>query len=196
MGHEVAVTPVQMVRGFSAFARNGDLIGTLPEVRFTAVDPDLGTPEGRRVLPPEIAELTRRTMRGVTQKVDNKLAERDPSAGPPKYEWFGKSGTAEIPLGKPPKGKRRPVGCDGYFRGQYNSSFIAGAPFEHPRLVVLVVIDDPGPGPISKRQHYGSYVAGPVVRRVLERGLTYLGVPASPLPEKGEQVAGVAAPRE
>jgi cell division protein FtsI/penicillin-binding protein 2 len=196
MGHEIAVTPVQMVRGFSAFARDGERIGTLPEARFTAADPDLGASEGKRVLPPDIAELTRRTMRGVTQKVDNKLAERDPSAGPPKYEWFGKSGTAEIPLGKAPKGKRRPVGCDGYFRGQYNSSFIAGAPFEHPRLVVLVVIDDPGPGTIAKKQHYGSYVAGPVVRRVLERGLTYLGVPASPPLEKGSEVASAGGTRE
>lgn len=196
MGHEVAVTPLQMVRGFSAFARNGDLLGTLPDVHFTATDPEFAPPGGKRVLPPGIAELTRSTMRGVTQKVDNKLAERDPKAGPPKYEWFGKSGTAEIPLGKAPDGKRRPAGCDGYFRGQYNSSFIAGAPFDSPRLVVLVVIDDPGPGPISRRQHYGSYVAGPVVRRVMERGLTYLGVPASPLAEKAEQVVHAGEIRE
>jgi hypothetical protein len=30
---------------------------------------------------------------------------------------------------------------------------------------------------ISSRRHYGSQVAGPVVRRVAERALPYLGVP-------------------
>jgi cell division protein FtsI (penicillin-binding protein 3) len=50
-------------------------------------------------------------------------------------------------------------------------------PLEDPELVILVVIDDPGPALISSRRHYGSQVAGPVVRRVAERALPYLGVP-------------------
>jgi cell division protein FtsI/penicillin-binding protein 2 len=44
--------------------------------------------------------------------------------------------------------------------------------------VILVVIDDPGPALVPKLQHYGSHVAGPVVRRIAERVLPYLGVPA------------------
>ena len=35
-GNEVAVTPIQMCRAFSAFARPGDLAGTLPRLRLTA----------------------------------------------------------------------------------------------------------------------------------------------------------------
>ncbi|MBC7772792.1 MAG: penicillin-binding protein 2 [Pyrinomonadaceae bacterium] len=177
MGHEVAVTPVQMVRAFSAFARQGDLAGTIPGVHFTAVDSATVQKEAKRAILARTAELTRKTMHGVTQKVDDK-AFRDASGQviPPKYDWFGKSGTAEIPVGKAPKGYKRPTGSDGYYRGQYNSSFIAGAPLESPRLVVVAVIDDPGPGLIAQKHHYGSWVAGPVVRRVMERALPYLGV--------------------
>lgn len=183
MGHEVAVTPIQMVRGFSAFARTGDLAGTIPTVHFTAVSRDQAASEAKRALKPTTAQLTRTTMHGVAQKVDDKaFKDEHGKAIPPKYDWFGKSGTAEIPVGKPPKGMKRPYGSDGYYRGQYNSSFIAGAPLETPRLVVVCVIDDPGPKKISVRQHYGSWVAGPVVRRVLERALPYLGVPAKELP--------------
>jgi cell division protein FtsI/penicillin-binding protein 2 len=184
MGHEVAVTPVQMVRAFSCFARSGDMAGTMPQARLLARDArDEAADMGVRVLPARIAELTRNTMRGVTQKIDDRIAKKGEQASGPHYEWFGKSGTAEIPLGKAPKGKVRPVGSDGYFPNQYNSSFIAGAPLENPQLVVVVVIDDPGPGLIAKKEHYGSYVAGPVVRRVFERALPYLGVKGAEPPK-------------
>jgi len=190
MGHEVAVTPVQMVRAFSAFARTGDLAGTIPGVHFTAVDPSTVHDEASRALNARTAELTRRTMHGVAQRVDDKaFKDENGKPIPPRYDWFGKSGTAEIPIGKAPPGLRRPMGSDGYYRGQYNSSFIAGAPLESPRLVVVAVIDDPGPAKIARKQHYGSWVAGPVARRVLERALPYLGVPPNQLPMDASQAA-------
>jgi hypothetical protein len=37
------------------------------------------------------------------------------------------------------------------------------------------------------REHYGSYVAGPVVRRLFDRALEYLGVPES---ERVEETVG------
>ncbi|MBX3389057.1 MAG: penicillin-binding protein 2 [Phycisphaeraceae bacterium] len=178
-GHEVAVTPLQMVRAFSAFCRPGELAGTLPAVRLTAqtVDDVRGTVV-ERVLPVNIANLTREVMQGVAAKVEMNLANSSHgSEAGWKYSMFGKSGTAEIPL-TPPVGKnlRRPKGTSGYFDNQYNSSFIAGGPAEAPKIIVLCVIDDPGPSKIRIRQHYGSYVAGPVVRRTMERALNYLGV--------------------
>lgn len=179
MGHEVAVTPLQMVRAFASFARPGELAGTLPPLRLTAIDGEEVVIPGKRVLPADVALITRETMRGVTDRLDARMA-RKADAIPLRYEAFGKSGTAEIPLGPPPKGKRRPKGSDGYYQGQYNSSFICGAPLEDPRIVVVAVIDDPGPQRVATRTHYGASVAGPVARRVVERSLSYLGVPASP----------------
>ncbi len=192
MGHEVAVTPVQMARAFSALARSGELAGTLPPITLRAVpadSPSGGMAPGVRVLPRDVAELTRDTMRGVTHNLDQRITNRDKSVHM-RYEAFGKSGTAEIPLGPPPPGKKRPKGSDGYFQGQYNSSFIAGGPVEDPRVVVIVVIDDPGPSLVASRRHYGAATAGPVVRRIMERTLSYLAVPPTyPVGEDANAVA-------
>ncbi len=177
-GHEVAVTPVQMARAFCAFARSGEMAGTLPTVRLLAVDPGRAQSDAIiRALPTDIATLTRKTLRHVAAKVEkNMAADPDLPESGWRYQMFGKSGTAEIPLGRAPKGMKRPRNSTGYFDNQYNSSFVAGAPLESPRLLVVVVIDDPGPERVEAKEHYGSRVAGPVARRVLERSLTYLGV--------------------
>ena len=179
-GHEVAVTPVQMARAFCVFARDGELAGTLPTLSLTAredVPPHLARPTiVHRTMSPRTAILTRQVLADVLDGVDDKLARRDPPETGWRYSMFGKSGTAMIPLGKAPEGHRRPVGTRGYYEGQYNSSFIAGAPVDQPRLVMLVVIDDPAPDLVRARKHYGSDVAAPVVRRSLERVLPYLGV--------------------
>ncbi len=189
-GHEVAVTPVQMVRAFSVFARTGELAATLPQVRLTAPEPaDPAIALRQRVLSPEVAAHTRMVLRRMAEKVEQNMAKADASESEWRYPMWGKSGTAEIPLGKAPEGKRRPPGSTGYYDNQYNSSFVAGAPYERPRLVVIIVIDDPGPETIRKRQHYGSWVAGPVARRVLERSLVYLGEP----PERSGGVGLAAA---
>lgn len=193
-GHEVAVTPLQMVRAFSAFCRPGDLAGTLPPVRLTAqTADDVRGAVIERVLPVRIANLTREVMQGVAAKVELNLANSShgTEAGW-KYSMFGKSGTAEIPLTPPPgKNLRRPRGTTGYFDDQYNSSFIAGGPAEAPKVIVLCVIDDPSPARVRARQHYGSSVAGPVVRRTMERALNYLGVQPSPIAKPKSELAGL-----
>ncbi len=183
-GYEVAVTPLQMVRAFAALAREGRDAGTLVPLRLTAPHPDDRAPGVvYRVLPTDVAILTRRTLAEVTANMETKLARSDPSQRNWQYSIFGKSGTAKIPLTDPPEGHRRPPGSSGYFDNQYNSSFIAGGPTEAPRLVCVVVIDDPGPELVRRRMHYGSSTAGPVVRRFLERALAYMGAPPSPRDE-------------
>lgn len=187
-GYEIAVTPIQVARAFSAFARSGELAGTLPQIHLRAIQPTGGlNPTAKdfqkgviyRVLPSDIAILTRNVMARVAENAESKM--KDTPVGGWRYTMFGKSGTANIPLTGAPPGKTRPKGKKaGYYQDQYNTSFVAAGPTEDPRLVVVVVIDDPGPRRIAARQHYGSYTAAPVVRRVMERALTYLGTPPSP----------------
>ena len=154
-GQEVSVTPVQMVRAFSAFARDG----TMPALRITPTPPDPPRYQfEHRVLRPEIAMLTREVMRDVMQQGTGRASQSE------KYQLFGKSGTAQLPR---KDGK-------GYHQDRYVSSFIAGAPFSSPRIVVLCVIDDPD----RRIAHYGGVVAGPVVRDIIDETLGYLGVPA------------------
>ncbi|MFG0307486.1 MAG: peptidoglycan D,D-transpeptidase FtsI family protein [Phycisphaerales bacterium JB040] len=198
IGHEIAVTPVQMVRAFSALAREGDLKGSLPELRLTAAGDDdrAGLTRDpsiiRRVIEPSIVDRVRPSLMGVVERMDANrmlnLADQEPAT----YAMFGKSGTAEIPC-SPPEGGRRPAGAGGYYDNQYNSSFIAAAPTHAPRLVVLVVIDDPGPRKVRVKQHYGSWVAGPVVRAVMERSLRYLGVEPDVIREPDGAESAVAS---
>jgi cell division protein FtsI/penicillin-binding protein 2 len=186
-GHEVAATPLQMVRAFSAFCRTGDLAGTIPALTVRAVDPD-GSDQTvlYRVVPAWVAKETRETLRGVTDNMETKLAALEQQERAWKYEIFGKSGTAKIPLGAAPEGKRQPLASRGYFINQYNSSFIAGGPTEEPRIAMVVVIDDPGPELVRTKRHYGASTAGPVARRAMERVLTYLAVPPSNVVAAGE----------
>jgi cell division protein FtsI (penicillin-binding protein 3) len=187
-GYQVGVTPVQVARAFCALSRAGDENGVLPPARFLA---QFGSSEedalAKRILPRWTADITRETLRGVTASLDRKLATKGEKEW--KYELYGKSGTAQAPVGQPPMDEngnrlKLPKGGDGYFP-QYNASFVAGGPVESPKLVMIVVIDDPGPDLVRKKEHRGASVAGPVVRRALERSLTYLGVqPSAPLSEE------------
>jgi cell division protein FtsI (penicillin-binding protein 3) len=187
IGHEINVTPIQLVRAFAAFCRQGDLAGTIPDISLMASARGVvadGTPAGgrpiHRVLPPWAAMVTRDTMKGVTAKVDKNMAAYPVPETGWRYALFGKSGTAKIPVSPMEKGQRLPRGSYAYYPGQYFSSFIAGGPTENPRLAIVVTIDDPGPKLVAAKQYYGTNVAGPVVRRVMERALAYLGTPASP----------------
>ena len=186
MGYEVGATMLQMVRAYAVFARRGDDAGTLPGIRLTAA----GAPDDHRpgiigeetfverVFSPEAAIAVRQPLKAVVERMDALRLRKDRTDVPARYTMFGKSGTAYIAC-TPPPGMRRPRGATGYFR-QYTSSFLVAAPAEDPEIVVLVVIDDPGPAQIASQQHYGSHVAGPVVRRIAEQVLPYLGVPPPP----------------
>ncbi len=154
MGHEIAVTPLQMVQGFCAFARDGSVpqlqlkLATNEDVMFV-----------RDAITPEIAALTRQIMGKVMTEGTGRKAQSE------QYKLFGKSGTAQLPNSD----------GSGYFEDRYIASFIAGAPIDDPKLIVLCVIDDPD----KSIAHYGGTVAGPVVRDVIEQSLEYLQVPPS-----------------
>jgi len=153
MGHEIAVTPVQMVRAFSVFARDG----TLPALTITTTDDDQRVKIIERVLDPETAKLTRTVMRDVMLEGTGRRATSE------LYELFGKSGTAQLPNAIE----------GGYYEHRYVSSFVGGAPLDNPRIVAICVIDDPD----RKINHWGGAVAGPVVRDIIDETLQYLGEP-------------------
>jgi cell division protein FtsI/penicillin-binding protein 2 len=83
-----------------------------------------------------------------------------------RYTAFGKSGTAQLVN---PKG--------GYYDGRYISSFIIGAPFDDPKIAVLVAIEDPD---LKKTgaSYGGGALAGPCAAHIVNGALDYLGVPS------------------
>ncbi len=84
------------------------------------------------------------------------------------FKCAGKTGTAY---------KFDPVTHSYGNKDHYVSSFAGIAPADHPRLAVVVMIDDPT-GP----DHYGGSVAGPVFAKIASESLRYLGVPGEAAP--------------
>ena len=175
-GYEVMVTPLQLCRGFCAFANGGYLV--TPHVIKGSLEPDgqIATRAERtslqlmpRVVDPAAAMEVRRILcdvviRGTATKARSKV-----------WNIFGKTGTAHISNGK-----------EGYSDSKYTSSFMSGAPFENPRIVVTMIIHEPD----KELAHYGGTVAAPGAAKVIERTLAYLQVPPSgDLPVPPPQVA-------
>jgi len=98
------------------------------------------------------------------------------------WNVFGKTGTAHVAKG------------GNYNESAYTSSFMAGAPYEDPRLVVAFIIHEPDKAHAEAQglSYYGGGVAAPGAGRLLERALAYLQVPASPqLAPPPPQIANV-----
>lgn len=184
MGYEVSVTPIQMARAFSVFAREGELAGTLPEIRLAAVGDERkrGMQDSpaivQRVFKPEAAQRAIKPMTTVVERMDTNMRRQYPELPEPRYTMFGKSGTSLIAMVPPEPGLLAPKAKLAYFEKQHHSSFIVAAPADDPQIVVLVVLDDIGPERVNRKAHFGSWVAGPVVRRIVEDTLPYLNVPS------------------
>ena len=153
MGQGIAVTPIQMVRGFCAVANGGLLVQ--PRIRIDGEPPDTVLSPPARVLSPEVAEHTKRVLRRVVTEGTGRHARSD------RFKIFGKTGTAQLP----------DLIRGGYEAEGYLSCFIGGGPLANPRLVVGVFIQRPD----KKIGHYGGVVAGPPAKAFLEQALHYLG---------------------
>lgn len=151
MGQEVAVTPLQMVRAFSAFA-NGGLMPTP-----TLLADHEATPIYQRAIEPRAADHTRAVLRRVVAEGTGRKAQSD------RYRIWGKTGTAQVP--DPVKG--------GFIEDGYTGSFVCGAPLRNPRIVVIVVVHQPD----KSLGYYGGVVAAPYAKSIVEDTLEYLGVP-------------------
>jgi len=163
------VTTMQMAQAFSAFCRDGTMIPARLTLGQEGESRAFPAP-ARRVLPEAIALEAREAMEGVVTEGTGRKAQSE------RYRMFGKSGTAQLPK---PKGQGK-----GYFEDRYVSSFIAGAPFKNPRIVCLVVIDDPD----KAKGHFGGSIAGPVCRDVVDETLEYMGVAPDQDAEKAKML--------
>jgi cell division protein FtsI (penicillin-binding protein 3) len=178
-GYEVMITPLQLARAFCAYANGGYMVK--PHVLKGVLDPDgqiiqHDTPRPLQDLPHPIDTDAAQTIRRILCDVVIRGTTTD-STRSSIYNIFGKTGTSYISEGK-----------KGYSATRYNSSFVCGAPYENPRIVVAVIIHEPDP----KFGHYGGTVSGPAARHIVDRTLTYMQVPPSPdLPLPPPQIAAV-----
>lgn len=90
------------------------------------------------------------------------------------YTVFGKTGTAQ---------KRDPA-TGKYSNRLHVSSFVGGAPAANPRVIVLVMVDEPS----TSGEHFGGDIAAPPAREIIHKSLIQLGVPPEQKPAKSARV--------
>lgn len=177
-GYGMTVTPLQLAAAFSAIVNHGVFVEPrmVAEVRDAAGDTLFQhQPAGRQMLRADVADRVRAMSASVFDQGRRGGTARDIHV--PGYRAGGKTGTAHKI--DPTTGR--------YGDHLYLSSFVGAAPIDDPRIVVVVVIDEP-----RGKEYYGAKVAGPAFAEITSQTLRYLGVPLdAPLePEIDEPAAG------
>jgi len=160
MGHEVGVTPLQMMVAMATIANGGKLVTPRIVKSVTSEDGKTITAFSptvlRQVISPETAAQVGNALRGVVSDRGTAAA-----AAVPGFTISGKTGTAQ---------KVDPKG--GYEQGKYIVSFSGYLPSDHPEFVGLVVLDDAHT--TKPELNYGGLVAGPIFSRIAEKAARYL----------------------
>ncbi|MCA9484645.1 MAG: penicillin-binding protein 2 [Nitrospina sp.] len=157
-GHEISVTPLQMVTAMAAIANGGELVK--PRLaRGVWKDGKQVTHYPPQVVRRVISPTTSRKMIGMLKEVVRKGTGK--KAAVKGFEVAGKTGTAQ---------KIDPE-THHYSSDNYIASFIGFVPAESPRLVILVMIDEP------RDKYWGGEVAAPVFSEIARETLRYLNVP-------------------
>src|SRR5438045_7663597 len=159
MGHEVAVTPLQMTVAMATIANGGKLIALRVVKSITTAEgktiTEFSPSVVRQVVSAETAKQIGRALRGVVSDRGTAAA-----AAVPGFVIAGKTGTAQ---------KVDPKG--GYDKDKYVVSFSGYLPADRPEFVGLVVLDDAQTKP---EQNYGGLVAGPIFSHIAEKAARYL----------------------
>ena len=152
IGHGIAVTPVQMARAYSVIANGGRLVR--PHLIDRIDGRDVSTRSGKRVVSRPVSEEMLSMLRGVV------VEGTGTAAAIPGYTVAGKTGTAA---------KIEPSGR--YSTSRYVASFVGLVPASKPKLVVMVMVDEPRGG------FYGGDVAAPAFREIARFNLQHLEIP-------------------
>ena len=153
IGQGISVTPIQMASVYGAVANGGVWIQPHLVERVGGRAPERW--RRRRLMSPGVDHEVKAMLTGVVA---------DPGATGneaqiPGYTVAGKTGTAQVATPK------------GYSTTDYTASFVGMVPASHPRLIVLVKVDDP------RGSIFGGVVAAPAFAQIAKFDLQYLEVP-------------------
>jgi len=154
------VTPIQMVSALAAIANGGNLMEpriTHSLIKDGRVIEQFKPEKIRRVISEKTSRQLVEILKSVVKTGTGKKAALE------GIDVAGKTGTAQ----------KYNTKTQSYSKTEFISSFIGFAPADSPRLVILVMIDNP------KGLHWGSVVAAPVFREIAKKALRYLNVPSS-----------------
>jgi cell division protein FtsI (penicillin-binding protein 3) len=151
-GYGMSTSALQLAQAYSVIANDG------LRMPVTILKDGNGSASGvapQRVIAEDVVIEVKTMLQAV---VDPELGGSD-SASVPFYSIAGKTGTARV------------VGAGGYQANLHNSMFAGFIPADDPRIVVVIVINEPQGG-----QHYGSQVAAPVFARIASGAMRILEV--------------------
>jgi len=154
-GQGIEITPMQMVKAISAIANHGEMVA--PRIVHSILD------DGYRYTPPKTVvghPITAETAQTLTDMLQESLQNETSLALVPGYSLAGKTGTAEIY-----------VPGQGYKSTATNTSFVGWGPTDDPQFLVYVWISKPS------ASIWGSEIAAPVFRKVVEKLVIHLGIP-------------------
>jgi len=154
-GHGISVTPLQLMRTLSAIVNDGNLvepkiidkIESNGEILYENTD---GIK--RKIISSDTSRKIKLMLESVVNNGSGKIASI------PGIRMGGKTGTT-IKL------------VDGeYDEEKVIASFFAFAPVEDPEIAILVIVDEP------KSSSFGSVVAAPIVKEIMESTLRHIGI--------------------
>jgi cell division protein FtsI/penicillin-binding protein 2 len=147
-----------MAMAFGAVANGGLLLRPRAVGRIATATGDVVEPaitETRRVLRPTTSRTLIDMMYQAEHSIPSNLALSQ------RYSTVGKTGTAEIS-----------AAGGGFLPEQTIASYIGFGPRENPQILISVKIDKPRTGT------WGSRVASPIFRQMVNRVFEYLRIPA------------------
>jgi len=148
-GYGLAVTPLQLAKAYSVIANEGR-VNPISILKLEQ------PPVGEQVIEPKIAHAMLNMMEGVTKAGGTATKARIGG-----YRVAGKTGTARKAIA-------------GGYGDDYVVSFAGIAPIDNPRLVTIVIINEP-----KGDKYYGGDVAAPVFAKVTTGALQLLNVAPS-----------------
>jgi len=164
-GYGLSVTALQLAQAYSVVAGGG----ILKPVSFVALD-DVTSKVGKQV-------ISKRTAKQIMSMLEGVIADGGTGtlARVPGFRIAGKTGTVQK------------YGAAGYSDERYVSLFAGAAPASRPRLVMVVMIDEP-----HGEEYYGGRVAAPVFSRVMAGALRILGVAPDDVEDASMRSASLA----
>lgn len=152
-GQSFQITPLQLIRAVSAVVNGGNLItphfGVKIENRDKTKIKNLEYNVEQNALSKETSETMKMLLEAVVSEGGGNKAYIE------GYRIGGKTATSE----KLPRSSNK-----------YISSFIGFAPADNPKILAILLIDEP------EGVYYGGTIAAPVVRGVFENILPYIGI--------------------